>query len=43
MLIKENNRIFRISIKLSENELFNLDESVLKDRLGFIFHTTNKE
>ena len=36
--IKENNRIFRESIKLSEKELINLDESKLKD----IFQTKNK-
>ncbi len=41
--IKENNRIFRESIKLSENELINIDESELKDKLGFIFQTTNNK
>ena len=41
--IKENNRIFRESIKLSEKELINLDESELKDKLGIIFNTKNKE
>ena len=41
--IKENNRIFRESIKLSENELINLDESELKSKLGLIFQTTNNK
>ena len=41
--IKENNRIFRESIKLSENELINLDESKLKSKLGLIFQTTNNK
>jgi len=36
--IKENNRIFRESIKLNEKDLINLDESELKDKLGLIFH-----
>mgnify|MGYP002624665155 CR=1 FL=1 len=35
--IKENNRIFRESIKLNEKDLINLDESALKDKLGLIF------
>ena len=36
--VERNNRIFRESIKLSEKELINLDESKLKD----IFQTKNK-